>query len=209
MVIGGSLFYSIHSFRFGRSRSLKFVKYEWFMSVTHWLIGGYSWLFVQILNIWGSARKCKIVYHYPRYITSCNVALELSVKSRYLNCASVCSITDYRVRCMDSYRVVNMAKLGHTGTLWRHQMTSLNLNTQNIFLWESTFCRKYLPWIEKCFHWLFCIIGEQSCHKSQTDQISLVYAKARKQWWRHKMTSSYGYSSKSLGKISFLQNLNL
>ena len=48
---------------------------------------------------------------------SCHVTLKMTVKSRSLNCASVCSITDYRLRCMDSYRVVNMAKLGHTGTL--------------------------------------------------------------------------------------------
>ena len=59
-------------------------------------------------------------------------------------------------------------------------MTSLNLNTQNISLWASTLSMKYLPLIQKCFHWLFCSIGEQSCHYSQTDQISLVYAKARK-----------------------------
>ena len=52
MVIGGSLFYSIPSFRFKRNRSLKFVKYEWFISVTRWLFGvirGYLcelWIYV-------------------------------------------------------------------------------------------------------------------------------------------------------------------
>ena len=104
MVIGGSLFYSIHSFRFGYRRSLKFIEYEWFMSVTHWLIGGYSWLFVQIVNIWGSARKWKIVYHYPHCIMkhSCHVTLEMCVKGRYLNGTSISSMSDYRLRCMDS-----------------------------------------------------------------------------------------------------------
>ena len=44
MVIGGSLFYLIHSFRFGYRRSLKFIEYEWFMLVTRWLIGGLFWV---------------------------------------------------------------------------------------------------------------------------------------------------------------------
>ena len=100
MVIGGSFSYSIPSFKFGRCRNLKFVKYELFVWVTRWLTEGYSWLFVKVVNIYVSAIDYKGVYHYPQCVMkySCYVTLETSVKSRYLNGTSISSTSDYRLR---------------------------------------------------------------------------------------------------------------